>query len=223
VSRRAPDPSRVVALYPGTFDPITNGHLDIIERGSRLFDRVIVAILENPEKDPMLTLDERKGLIQSATSRLRNVEVESFAGLLADYARSRGARVIVRGLRAISDFEYEFQMALMNRRLNPEMETVFMMPKEDYSYLSSRLVKEVVALGGSVRGLVPPEVERLITGRAQRRGASRRTGHGRRPAPLSASPGAPGGEGSAVGAHGKDGRGGAGPARSRGARKGGRR
>jgi len=209
----------VVAVYPGTFDPLTNGHLDIIERGSRLFDRVIVAILENPEKDPMLTLEERIGLIRAATGRLKNVEVESFAGLLADYARSKGARVIVRGLRAISDFEYEFQMALMNRRLNPEMETVFMMPKEDYSYLSSRLVKEVVALGGSVKGLVPPEVERLIVKRAHRRAALRR---------LRASAGAPiistpGGEGSAVGAHGKDGRGWRRGAASRIKKRGGRR
>jgi pantetheine-phosphate adenylyltransferase len=196
---------KVVAVYPGTFDPITNGHLDIIERGSRLFERVIVAILENPEKDPMLTLEERIRLIRSCISRLANVEVESFAGLLADYARSRRARVIVRGLRAISDFEYEFQMALMNRRLNPEMETVFMMPREDYSYLSSRLVREVVALGGSVKGLVPPEVERLIVLRAGRRVASPGRGKAVRPAPIAS---APGGEGSAVGAAGHDGRGG---------------
>jgi pantetheine-phosphate adenylyltransferase len=185
----------VVAIYPGTFDPITNGHLDLIQRGSRLFGRVIVAILENPDKDPMLSLEERKGLIRAVTAGLPNVEVASFAGLLADYARSREARVVVRGLRAVSDFEYEFQMALMNRRLNPEMETVFMMPREDYSYLSSRLVKEVVALGGSVTGLVPPEVESLIARRAGRR-ATVRKGAG------ASLPGSPGGEGSAVGAQG---------------------
>ena len=184
----------VIAVYPGTFDPITNGHLDLIERGSRLFDRVVVAILENPEKHPLLDLRERKDLIRGATAHLPNVEVESFAGLLADYARLRGASVIVRGLRAVSDFEYEFQMALMNRRLRPEMETVFMMPHEAYSYLSSRLVKEVVALGGSVTGLVPPEVERLIVGRSRRSRASS--------GPTAAPPGV---EGSAVGAHG-DGR-----------------
>jgi len=207
-----------IAVYPGTFDPVTNGHLDIIERGSRIFDRVIVAILENPEKDPLLTVEERKRLIEEATRRLRNVEVESFAGLLADYARSKGARVVVRGLRAVSDFEYEFQMALMNRRLNPEMETVFMMPNEAYSYLSSRMVKEVVALGGSVRGLVPAEVERLIVARAAPGGGRR----SRVPAGILTAP--PGVEGSAVGAHGRDGRGGRG--RARGAafrrRRGGR-
>jgi len=171
----------VIAVYPGTFDPITNGHLDIIERGSRIFERVIVAVLANYQKSPLLSVKERRSLIVAATSALGNVTVDTFDGLLADYARSRGASVIVRGLRAISDFEYEFQMGLMNRRLNPEMETVFMMPSEAYSYLSSRLVKEVVALGGSVGGLVPPEVERLIArrvfrvkgrGRESRRGGS---------------------------------------------------
>ena len=164
---RPPKPRREgderVAVYPGTFDPVTNGHLDIIERGSRIFDRIIVAILENPEKSPLFTVRERKSLIEAAVRHLPSVEVESFQGLLTDYARSRGAGVIVRGLRAVSDFEYELQMAMMNRRLNAEMETVFMMPNEAYSYLSSRLVKEVVALGGSVRGLVPPEVERRLT------------------------------------------------------------
>jgi len=171
----------VVAVYPGTFDPITNGHLDIIERGSRIFEKVIVAILENYEKAPLLNVAERRRLIVGATRSLGNVVVESFDGLLADYARSRGASVIVRGLRAISDFEYEFQMGLMNRRLNPEMETVFMMPSEAYSYLSSRLVKEVVALGGSVRGLVPTEVEKLIgkrVGRQRQRGIRARRGGG---------------------------------------------
>ncbi|MBI3449384.1 MAG: pantetheine-phosphate adenylyltransferase [Acidobacteria bacterium] len=175
--RRAESP--IIAVYPGTFDPITNGHLDIIERGSRLFERVIVAILENYEKSPLLTVPERRGLIVEATARLGNVTVESFDGLLADYARSRGASVIVRGLRAISDFEYEFQMGLMNRRLNPEMETVFMMPSEAYSYVSSRLVKEVVALGGSVTGLVPEAVERMIesrVGAARKRAASKGRG-----------------------------------------------
>ncbi len=169
----------VIAVYPGTFDPVTNGHLDIIERGSRIFERVIVAVLANYQKSPLLSVKERKSLIVAATSSLGNVTVDTFDGLLADYARSRGARVIVRGLRAISDFEYEFQMGLMNRRLNPEMETVFMMPSEAYSYLSSRLVKEVVALGGSVRGLVPPAVERLIAkrvGRSRGRGREGRRG-----------------------------------------------
>jgi pantetheine-phosphate adenylyltransferase len=198
VSARRKGSDAVVAVYPGTFDPVTNGHLDIIERGSRLFQRVVVAILENPEKDPMFTVRERKALIEAATRQLPNVEVDSFAGLLADYASSRGARVIVRGLRAISDFEYELQMALMNRRLDPKMETVFMMPNEAYSFLSSRLVKEVVALGGSVRGLVPPEVEKQIGRRA--RGRWNRPGLG---AGEGVVPGAPSGDGSAVGAHGR--------------------
>jgi pantetheine-phosphate adenylyltransferase len=166
----------VIAVYPGTFDPITNGHLDIIERGSRIFERVIVAVLANYQKSPLLSVKERKRLIVAATSSLGNVTVDTFDGLLADYARSRGASVIVRGLRAISDFEYEFQMGLMNRRLNPEMETVFMMPSEAYSYLSSRLVKEVVALGGSVTGLVPREVEILISKRVGKRAGRGRAG-----------------------------------------------
>ena len=154
-----------LAIYPGTFDPITNGHLDIIERGSRLFDQVIVAILGNVEKAPLFTLPERVRLIRESVSSLSNVQVEAFKGLLVDYVRARGAHVIVRGLRAISDFEYEFQMALMNRRLDPEVETVFMMPAEAYSYLSSRLVKEVASLSGDVSGLVPPPVARAISKR----------------------------------------------------------
>ena len=158
-----------IAVYPGTFDPITNGHLDIIQRGSRLFDRVIVAILGNPEKAPLFTVEERVRLIGEAVTSLSNVSVETFSGLLVEYVRSRGAHVIVRGLRAVSDFEYEFQMALMNRRLDTEVETVFMMPAEAYSYLSSRLVKEVASLGGDVSGLVPPPVARAIAKRLARR------------------------------------------------------
>ncbi len=164
---------QVTAVYPGTFDPITNGHLDIIGRGVHLFDRVVVALLENADKEPLMSLDERLAIVRSVVARFPNVEVDSFDGLLIDYARARGARAIVRGLRALSDFEYEFQMALMNRRLGPDIETVFMMPSEAYSYVSSRLVKEVARLGGDVSGLVPPEVaERLraryaATGRAR--------------------------------------------------------
>lgn len=156
---------RSLAVYPGSFDPITNGHLDIIERGSRLFDRVIVAILGNPEKAPLFSVEERVSLIAASVSSLPNVTVEAFSGLLVNYVRSRGAQVIVRGLRAVSDFEYEFQMALMNRRLDPEVETVFMMPAEAYSYLSARLVKEVASLGGDVSGLVPAPVARAIADR----------------------------------------------------------
>jgi len=153
---------KLTAVYPGTFDPITNGHLDILSRGGRMFDRIVVAILKNPDKDPLFPLEERVEILRSVVSRWSNVQVETFDGLLVEYARSRGAQVIVRGLRALSDFEYEFQMTLMNQRLEPGIQTVFMMPSETYSYVSSRLVKEVARLGGDVTGLVPPEVaERL--------------------------------------------------------------
>jgi pantetheine-phosphate adenylyltransferase len=149
----------IVAVYPGSFDPLTNGHVDIIQRGSRLFDRIVVGILVNIEKSPLFTVPERVAIAREVFLGWNNVEVDTFDGLLVDYARSKHASVIVRGLRAVSDFEYELQMALMNRRLSPEVETVFMMPAEPYTYLSSRLVKEVVALGGSVHGLVPGIVE----------------------------------------------------------------
>jgi pantetheine-phosphate adenylyltransferase len=148
-----------VAIYPGTFDPLTNGHVDIIQRGSRLFDRIIVGILLNVEKSPLFTVSERVEIAEEVFRPYPNVEVDTFDGLLVEYARRKKAGVIVRGLRAISDFEYEMQMALMNRHLNPEVETVFMMPAEPYTYVSSRLVKEVVALGGSVTTLVPSIVE----------------------------------------------------------------
>ena len=151
--------SEVIAIYPGSFDPLTNGHVDIIQRGSRLFDRIVVAVLINLEKSPLFTVPERVSLAREVFRGWDNVEVDTFDGLLVDYASSRHASVIVRGLRAVSDFEYEMQMALMNRRLRPDVETVFMMPAEPYTYVSSRLVKEVVALGGSVHGLVPGVVE----------------------------------------------------------------
>ena len=159
---------QATALYPGSFDPLTNGHVDIIRRGARLFDRIIVAILVNPEKSPLFTAAERVEIAREALADLPNVEVDTFDGLLVDYARRRRAGVIVRGLRAVSDFEYELQMALMNRRLNPEVETVFMMPAEPYTYVSSRLVKEVVALGGSVEGLVPEGVEARLREKRRR-------------------------------------------------------
>ncbi len=152
------DRSRL-AVYPGSFDPLTNGHVDIIERGARLFDRIVLAILVNLDKSPLFSIEERVAILREVFAGQPNVEVETFDGLLVDYARRRGASVIVRGLRAISDFEFEMQMALMNRRLDSEIETVFMMPAEQYTYLSSRLVKEVFALGGSVAGLVPDVVE----------------------------------------------------------------
>ncbi|PYT18364.1 MAG: pantetheine-phosphate adenylyltransferase [Acidobacteria bacterium] len=148
----------LTAVYPGTFDPITNGHLDIISRGGTLFDRIIVAILRNPEKDPLFPLEERVDILRSVVGKWPSVVVEAFDGLLVEYARERGAQVIVRGLRALSDFEYEFQMTQMNQRLEPGIQTVFMMPSETYSYVSSRLVKEVARLGGDVTGLVPAEV-----------------------------------------------------------------
>jgi pantetheine-phosphate adenylyltransferase len=151
--------AEVIAIYPGSFDPLTNGHVDIIERGSKLFDKIVVSILVNLEKSPLFTVPERVEIARKVFSTYSNVEVDTFDGLLVDYARSRRASAIVRGLRAVSDFEYEMQMALMNRRLNPDVETVFMMPAEPYTYVSSRLVKEVVALGGSVTGLVPTVVE----------------------------------------------------------------
>jgi pantetheine-phosphate adenylyltransferase len=147
-----------VAVYPGSFDPIHHGHLDIIARCRSMFDRLVVAVLENEEKKPMFTVAERVAAIRELVDPLGFCSVASFSGLLVDFLDRTGATVIVRGLRAVSDFEYEFQMALMNRHLNPRIETVFLMPREEYSYLSSRLVKEVFRLGGNVEGLVPPPV-----------------------------------------------------------------
>jgi len=154
-----------LAVYPGSFDPLTNGHVDIILRGARLFDRIIVAVLVNADKAPLFPAEERLDLIREVFKGQSNVEAEMFGGLLVDYVRQRGASVIVRGLRAVSDFEYEMQMALMNRHLLADAETVFMMPAEQYTYVSSRLIREVVALGGTVTGLVPPEVEGRLAAR----------------------------------------------------------
>jgi pantetheine-phosphate adenylyltransferase len=148
-----------IAIYPGSFDPLHNGHVDIIRRGSRLFDRIVVAVLLNIEKAPLFTVQERVEIAREVFRDNPNVEVDTFDGLLVDYARRKGANAIVRGLRAISDFEYEMQMALMNRNLNPQVETVFMMPAETYTYVSSRIVKEVFALGGTVTNLVPSIVD----------------------------------------------------------------
>jgi pantetheine-phosphate adenylyltransferase len=152
-------PSTRLAVYPGSFDPLTNGHVDIIERGSHLFDRIVVAVLVNIDKVPLFSADERVAIIRDVFRGRPNVQVDTFDGLLVNYARRKRATAIVRGLRAVSDFEYEFQMALMNRRLEPDIETVFMMPAEQYTYISSRLIKEVFMLGGEVGGLVPPLVE----------------------------------------------------------------
>jgi len=152
-------PASVIALYPGSFDPITSGHLDLIERASRLFDRLIVAILRNEQKEALFTVEERIEMLREVTNQFPNVEVGSFDGLLVHYAAERGATVILRGIRAISDYEYELQMALMNRRLHPDIETVFLMAGEAHSFVSSRLVKEVFRLGGNISGLVPPSIE----------------------------------------------------------------
>ena len=151
-----------VAVYPGSFDPPTNGHVDIISRGARLFDRIVVSILVNAEKSPLFTMEERVEILREVFKDQPNVEVDTFDGLLVEYIERRHAQVIVRGLRAVSDFEFEFQMALMNRRLNFNIETVFMMPAEQYTYISSRLIKEVFALGGRVQGLVPDLVEQRL-------------------------------------------------------------
>ena len=154
------------AIYPGSFDPVTNGHLDIIERGCKLFDEIIISILVNPEKQPFFTIEERLEMLAEVVKDINqggcHVRVDSFRGLLVNYAVAQEANAIVRGIRAISDYEYELQMALMNRRLEPGIETVFMMPAETYSYVSSRLVKEVFQLGGTINGLVPPLIEQRM-------------------------------------------------------------
>ncbi|HYK87386.1 MAG TPA: pantetheine-phosphate adenylyltransferase [Acidobacteriota bacterium] len=153
---------KIRAVYPGTFDPVTNGHMDLIQRCASLFDTVVVAILRNTDKIPLFGLEERVEMLETVTQGISNVSVTTFGGLLVDFAERIDASVIVRGIRAVSDYEYELQMALMNRRLSSKVETVFMMPAEAYSYLSSRLVKEISLLGGSVRGLVPDLVERRL-------------------------------------------------------------
>lgn len=155
----------MIAIYPGSFDPITNGHLDLIERGRRLFDKLIVSILRNETKQPLFSVEERIEMLGEVVGGYPNVEVDSFNGLLVDYAAQNNATVLLRGIRAISDYEYELQMALMNRRLRPDIETVFMMASEAYSFISSRLVKEVFGLGGDIAGLVPPSVERRLRNR----------------------------------------------------------
>jgi pantetheine-phosphate adenylyltransferase len=164
----ATKPPQVTAIYPGSFDPITSGHLDLIERGCRLFDRLIVSILRNEIKQPLFTVEERMEMLREVVVHFPNVEVDSFNGLLVDYAAQKNATALVRGIRAISDYEYELQMALMNRRLRPDIETVFMMASEAHSFISSRLVKEVFALGGNITGLVPPSVEIRLRKRLER-------------------------------------------------------
>jgi pantetheine-phosphate adenylyltransferase len=155
----------VRALYPGTFDPPTNGHVDLIQRGSKLFDHLVVAILNNPGKDPLFTVSERVEMLEEATRTLGNVSVAKFNGLMVDFARQQGATAVLRGIRAISDYEYEFQMALMNRRLAPDIESVFLQPAGRYSFVSSRMVKEVFSFGGDIAGLVPPNVLKRLRNR----------------------------------------------------------
>jgi pantetheine-phosphate adenylyltransferase len=151
-----------IAIYPGSFDPVTNGHLDLIERGEKMFDLLIVAVLRNAEKEPLFSVQERVEMLREVTKQWSGVEVDVFDGLLVDYARKRGAGVILRGIRAVSDYEYELQMALMNRKLEPRLETVFMLPGVSYSYLSSKLVREIARLGAPLNGLVPAIVEERL-------------------------------------------------------------
>jgi len=162
---------RLIAVYAGSFDPITKGHLDLVERCAPLVDELVVAVLRNAHKHPLFSLEERVDMLGEVLRGFPNVVVDSFDGLLVDYARSRNALVILRGIRAISDYEYELQMALMNRRLAPEIETMFMMAGEAYSFISSKLVKEVIGLGGDIRGLVPPSVEERLKERFRAQGA----------------------------------------------------
>jgi len=155
----------VKALYPGTFDPPTNGHIDLIQRGAKIFDHLTVAILVNPVKNPLFTVEERVEMLKEVTGAISNVSVATFEGLMVEFARQQGATAVLRGIRAISDYEYEFQMALMNRRLAPEIETVFLQPAGRYSFVSSRMVKEVFSLGGDVTGLLPPNVLKRLRAR----------------------------------------------------------
>ncbi len=171
--------TNTLAIYPGSFDPITNGHLDLIRRGSRIFSRLVVAVLTNAEKQPLFTVEERVAMLEEVTRGMSNVSVDTFSGLLVDYAKRRNAGAILRGIRAFSDYEYELQMALTNRKLEPSLETVFLMPAESYGYLSSRLVKEIFSHGGTVKDMVPPAVERRLrekmeAGRARPVAARRR-------------------------------------------------
>ena len=159
----------IKAIYPGTFDPMTNGHLDLIARGAKIFDHLVVAVLENAQKSPLFSVPERCSMLTAAVKHMPNVSVKSFDGLLVDFVRGQQAQAILRGIRAISDYEHELQMALMNRRLAPELETVFMMPAEKYTYTSSRLIKEIVTLGGRIEGLVPERVEERLRAKLAKR------------------------------------------------------
>ena len=150
------------AIYPGSFDPVTNGHLDVIERARKLFDEVVVAVAHNDEKQPLFSLEQRLDLLRETAGRIENVRIAEFSGLLVEFARAQNAGAVIRGLRAVSDFEFEFQLALMNRKLNENVETIFMMPKDTYTFLSSRIVKEIARLGGDVRPFVPVPVQKAL-------------------------------------------------------------
>jgi pantetheine-phosphate adenylyltransferase len=153
------------AIYPGSFDPVTNGHLDVIERARTLFDEVVVAVAHNDEKQPLFSLEQRLDLLRKTAGQIENVRIAEFSGLLVEFARSQNAGAVIRGLRAVSDFEFEFQMALMNRNLNAAVETIFLMPKEEYTYLSSRIVREIARLGGDVANFVPDCVVKALSGK----------------------------------------------------------
>jgi pantetheine-phosphate adenylyltransferase len=169
MSATAHERRNLVAIYPGSFDPLTNGHLDVIARASRLVDRLIVAILNNTQKQTLFSIEERAAIIRETTAAMQNVEVDSFGGLLVHYAERRGAHAIVRGIRAISDYETELQMALMNRRMRPETETIFLMAAEEYSFISSRMVKEIIMLDGDVSPFVPPPVAQRLRAKLVKR------------------------------------------------------
>ncbi len=162
-----------IAVYPGSFDPVTNGHLDVIQRAACIFDKLIVAVLENPDKTPMFTQDERVSMLKKVTGGISNVEVEHFSGLLIHYMNTKNAKVIIKGLRAVSDFEYEFQMAMLNHKLNPEIETLFMMTNNKYSYLSSSAVKQIAVYGGCIKELVPDSILTQVLRKAGRNGGAR--------------------------------------------------
>jgi pantetheine-phosphate adenylyltransferase len=166
-------PRMRTAIYPGSFDPLTNGHLDLVQRATKLFDHVVVAVARSQSKNPLFTLAERVALVEQAVKKIPNVTVESFDGLLVDYVEKRGGQAVIRGLRAISDFEFEFQLALMNRKLNERVETIFMMPKETYTFLSSRIIKEVAVLGGDISKFVPPHVSEALGKKMGKRGADK--------------------------------------------------
>jgi pantetheine-phosphate adenylyltransferase len=157
-------------IYPGSFDPVTNGHLDVMQRAAKLFDRVVLAVAKNESKNPLFTLKERVELLKQSIGQVPNAEVDSFEGLLVDYVEKRSAQAVVRGLRAVSDFEFEFQLALMNRKLNERVETIFMMPKDTYTFLSSRMVKEIARLGGDVSAFVPEHVKKALLAKVKARG-----------------------------------------------------